>query len=197
MSIGEIGAYFDERAKTWDAMMEPSGAKHIAIAQLAYVRESSRVLDIGCGTGIMVPAYLQMGASRIVGLDLSQNMIDNARKNFADVSTSTLSFLCEDVLMFDESDCFDCVVMYNCYPHLMNKEALVKKVADLLVPGGRFLVAHGMGRTQMNHHHAAVPPSVTSTLESAQQESERWRTAFTVDEIADTPFLYFFGGQKR
>lgn len=197
MSIGEIGTYFDSVADQWDSLGEPAETKQITIACLANVHAGSHVLDIGCGTGIMEPAYLQLGATRIKALDLSQKMIDNARLKFADIPEETLSFACQDALTLSTDERFTSIVMYNCYPHIMDKDALVEKVADLLVPGGRFLVAHGMSREMLAHQHAHVPETVSSTLESAQEESARWSGIFTIDEIADTPFLYFFGGEKR
>lgn len=41
---------------------------------------------------------------------------------------------------------FDRIVIYNAYPHFIEKEKLVKKVEELLNPGGRFVVAHGACR---------------------------------------------------
>lgn len=196
MSIGKIGAYFDERAANWNEQAEPAGPKHLMVAQLAGVHEGSRVLDVGCGTGIMERAYLELGAASIVALDLSEEMLACARASFADVDSERLHFECRDILDFTSDDPFDVVVIYNAYPHILDKEALVKATASLLVPGGRFLVAHGMSRTMLNAHHANVPADVTSDLLPARNAALDWQGAFDIDMMADTPFTYFFGGSK-
>lgn len=197
MSIGKIGVYFDERAANWNEQAEPAGTKHLMIAQLAGVREGSRVLDVGCGTGIMERAYLELGAASIVGLDLSEAMLACARASFSDVPAERLRFECHDILDFTSNEPFDVVVIYNAYPHILDKEALVEATASLLVPGGRFLVAHGMSRETLNAHHANVPADVTSDLLPAREALRIWQDAFAVDMVADTPFTYFFGGSKR
>ena len=197
MSIGKIGVYFDERAANWNEQAEPAGTKHLMIAQLAGVHEGSRVLDVGCGTGIMERAYLELGAASIVGLDLSEAMLACARTSFSDVPAERLRFECHDILDFTSNEPFDVVVIYNAYPHILDKEAFVEATASLLVPGGRFLVAHGMSRETLNAHHANVPADVTSDLLPAQEAALDWQGAFDIDMVADTPFTYFFGGSKR
>lgn len=197
MSIGTIGAYFDERAATWNEQAEPAGPKHLMIAQLAGVREGSRVLDVGCGTGIMERAYLELGAASIVGLDLSEAMLACARDTFANVPDERLRFECRDILDYASDEPFDTVVIYNAYPHILDKDALVEATASLLVSGGRFLVAHGMSRETLNAHHANVPADVTSDLLPEQEAALDWQDAFDIDMMADTPFTYFFGGSKR
>ncbi len=197
MSIGKIGSYFDERAANWVEQAEPAGTKHLMIAQLASVHGESRVLDVGCGAGIMERAYLELGASSVVALDVSSEMIRHARMQFEDVPEDRLRFECQDVIDFEDDEPFDVVVIYNAYPHILDKKALVKAAASLLVPGGRFLVAHGMSRETLNAHHANVPHDVTSDLLPAKDAALDWQDAFDIDMMADTPFTYFFGGSKR
>ena len=197
MSIGKIGSYFDERAASWNEQAEPAGSKHLMVAQLAGVHEGSRVLDVGCGTGIMERAYLELGAASIVALDVSEEMIKYARSRFADVSEDRLRFECRNVLDFEDAEGFDAFVVYNAYPHILDKRALVESAVSLLKPGGRFLVAHGMSRATLNAHHANVPADVTRDLLSAKDAALDWQDAFDIDMMADTPFTYFFGGSKR
>lgn len=197
MSIGKIGAYFDERAANWNEQAEQAGTKHLMIAQLAGVHEGSRVLDVGCGTGIMERAYLELGAASIVALDLSEKMLACARTSFSDVPAERLRFECSDILDFSSDEPFDVVVIYNAYPHILDKAALVRATSSLLVPHGRFLVAHGMSRATLNAHHANVPADVTSDLPPAREAALDWQGAFDIDMVADTCFTYFFGGSKR
>lgn len=197
MSIGIIGDYFDERAAGWDEMAEPAGMKHLMIAQLAGVRAGCRVLDVGCGTGIMEGAYLQLDARSIVAIDVSEKMVELARAHFADAPEERLRFECADVVDYETDEPFDVVVIYNCYPHILDKRGLVEATARLLKPRGRFIVAHGMGRETLNEHHANVPSDVTSDLLSVQESLRDWEARFDVDMIADTPYLYFFGGSMR
>lgn len=196
-SIGAVGEYFDAKADMWNSISEPASAKHLMIAQLAGVHEGVRVLDIGCGTGIMERAYLELGAESIVALDMSAKMIEKARESFSDAPENRLKFECADVLEYSADEPFDCIVIYNAYPHIKDKAALVESVAELLKPNGRFLVAHGMSRAALDAHHSNVPHEVTSDLLPANDAIEPWEKRFKIDEIADTPFVYFFGGSRQ
>ncbi len=54
----------------------------LCIRQLQkYVKASSRVLDIGCGSGILSIAALKLGASSVVGVDIDENCIQSSLEN--------------------------------------------------------------------------------------------------------------------
>ncbi len=42
--------------------------------------DETRILDVGCGTGIMGKLFSNIGCSHIDGIDYSQNMVEEARK---------------------------------------------------------------------------------------------------------------------
>jgi SAM-dependent methyltransferase len=80
---------FDERHVVWDDVY--GGAKHGArmLRQrqsngielvAAYVRPTGRILDVGCGAGHAVVELARRGFEP-VGLDLSESMIERARRN--------------------------------------------------------------------------------------------------------------------
>ncbi|MDO5118212.1 MAG: class I SAM-dependent methyltransferase [Eggerthellaceae bacterium] len=195
--MNEIEAYFDEKAPEWDTHCDCPGIKHMAVAHIAGVTEGARVLDVGCGTGVMEPALCACGAKSIVALDLSEKMIEIASSKYPSMPVTFEQACVIEYATRDGIDPFDVVVIYNAYPHILDKEALVSAVSRLLAPRGRFLVAHGASKEMINAHHADVPENVTSGLKSAEEESAIWRDSFEIDVLVDTPHFYCFGGSKR
>jgi len=195
--MNEIEAYFDEKAPEWDAHCECPGIKHMAVAHIAGVTEGSRVLDVGCGTGVMEPALFACGAKSIVALDLSEKMIEIAASKYPSMPVSFEQACVIEYATRDGIEPFDLVVIYNAYPHILDKQALVTAVYRLLAPHGRFLVAHGASKGTINAHHQAVPESVTTGLNSAEEESALWCDSYDIDVLIDTPYFYCFGGTKR
>ena len=56
----------------------------LCIRQLKkYIKESPKVLDIGCGSGILSIAALKLGASLVNGIDIDENCITSAYENMA------------------------------------------------------------------------------------------------------------------
>ncbi len=193
--MDKVAEYFDACADEWEErFVRPDAAQDIA-ARIAGVKSGMRVADIGCGTGIMTPIYLGLGVAEAVGIDVSPRMIAHAADKFESESCAT--FVCSDAMTFEDQERFDAVVAYNCYPHFLDREALVRNVAALLRPGGRFVVAHSMGRARMNEHHAHVPSSVTSDLQPASIEAAVWEPFFEIDSIVDAPDFYCFAGTVR
>lgn len=175
----KVKDYFNERAQNW--ISDPDGAKAI----LANFNINGEILDIGCGTGVL--ANLLKADS----IDISENMIETAKANFPNTN-----FICEDIYNYYPNKKYDWVIMYNVYPHLHNKEKLVIKVHSLLKPQGKFLVAHGASKEQINNHHEAIAKQVSVPLKSAIEESKIWESKFKITDLRDDN-LYYFSGLAR
>lgn len=193
--VRKIASYFDERADRWDAS-GCSGESRVqdAVLSLAGLEPGDSVLDLGCGTGVMVPRYIAAKIGRIVAVDVSEKMIAQAKAKFA--CEPSVEFRACDALDLPENERFDAIVIYNAYPHFPEKKALVEKVYRLTKPEGRFVVAHGTGRAIINRHHEAVAAGVSSGLNPANEEAAIWRTRFEIESLVDTPGFYAFSGVR-
>ncbi len=109
----------------------------IAVADL---HEGEVVLDLGSGGGIdVLLSARRVGPSgRAYGLDMTDEMLDLARRNAAEAGAGNVEFLkgrIEEIPLPDRS--VD-VVISNCVVNLSpDKAAVVREIARVLVPGGR------------------------------------------------------------
>ena len=94
------------------------------------------VLDVGCGMGKLAAA-IAGDRRRVVGLDLSPAMIARARQACA---STRAQFACGDFSEHDFADArFDCVVTAAALHH-MPSEATIRRMQNLLRPGGRLII---------------------------------------------------------
>lgn len=157
----EVIEFFDRCAPDWDAGMIRSDEIINEILDNAGVRSGSRVLDVACGTGVLVPDYLKRNVAGVTGADISPEMIRIASQNHR---AENVRFVCGDVeeLGFDEP--FDAIVVYNAFPHFPDAERLIARLSELLAPGGTLTVAHGMSRERINMHHSGAARAVSVGL---------------------------------
>lgn len=99
----------------------------------AAVRSGIRVLDVASGPGYVAGAAARRGA-RVVGVDFSPSMIEEARRRYPDVTFSEGD---AEALAFDP-DSFDAVVMNFGVLHLARPDAAIREAGRVTVPGGRF-----------------------------------------------------------
>lgn len=193
--MNDIASYFNQRAESWLQMEDRTKSPvQTAVAIMAGIGAGSCVLDLGCGLGVMMPVYRQLGASRVLGVDISERMVELARERWAD--EPWVEFLAADAAGLDLDERFDAVVIYNAYPHFMNRPGLVCACHRLLADNGRFVVAHGTGKDGINSHHDAVAAGVSLGLASAREESAAWEGPFEIDALVDTPGFYAFAGKR-
>lgn len=97
------------------------------------------VLEVGCGTG-STALLLADGVTRITATDISSNMIDIARDKAKDQQVETVDFV--RATLFDgalEKKSFDSVLAFNFLHLLEDTPAAVRKINEVLKPGGLFI----------------------------------------------------------
>ena len=194
MNKQSVIEFFDRLAAEWDANMIRDDRIIGAILDYAGVQESVSVLDVACGTGVLVPDYLARQASSVTGVDISSAMINIARAKFSD---PRVSFVHGDVEEISFQTAFDCCVVYNAFPHFPDPARLAKTLACHLKNGGRLTIAHGMSREQINKHHSNQASAVSIGLMGEKELSEIMGLYLNVDTILSNHEMYAVSGFKN
>ncbi len=161
MDKKDVIEFFDRHAPDWDAEMIRNDAVISTILDNANVRAGARVLDVACGTGVLVPDYLARGVASVTGIDISPEMIRIAAGKFP---PDKVSFICGDVEEAALDGDYDCIVVYNAFPHFPQPQRLIDRLSGLLAPGGTLTVAHGMSRRAIDGHHSGTASKVSVGL---------------------------------
>jgi ubiquinone/menaquinone biosynthesis C-methylase UbiE len=102
------------------------------------------VLDLGSGGGIdVILSARRVGATgKAYGLDMTDEMLDLARRNAAEASVTNVEFLKGHIEQIPLPDASVDVVISNCVINLStDKPAVIAETARVLRPGGRFAVS--------------------------------------------------------
>ena len=190
----EVIAFFNRLAPGWDAELVRNEEIIKQILDNAEISEGKSVLDVACGTGVLIPDYLKRGVSSVTGIDISPAMAEIARKKFPQ---ENVTILCGDVeeTAFDRQ--FDCVVVYNAFPHFQDGKRLITCLASKLQPGGTLTIAHGMSREKIDAHHHGSAKVVSNGLMPAEELAEIFtRSGLAVTTQISDDRMYQVTGKK-
>lgn len=191
MNKQDVISFFDRMASGWDADMIRHEDVIAKILDLGQVRAGVDVLDVACGTGVLFPDYLARGVASLTGVDISPEMVKIVRSKFPQVPV-----YCADVEEADFGRQFDCIMVYNAFPHFPNPERLIEVLSGLLKPGGTLTVAHGMSREQIDHHHEGSASKVSVGLMHEDDLASIFEKHLTLTaKIADNS-MYAVCGRK-
>jgi demethylmenaquinone methyltransferase/2-methoxy-6-polyprenyl-1,4-benzoquinol methylase len=157
------------------------------------VRPGKRILDVACGTGVLFPDYLARDVANLTAVDISPEMVRIAAGKYDD---PRVQVCCGDVETMDFDEKFDCIVIYNAFPHFPEPARLIETLSRLLNPGGTLTVAHGMSRAAIDRHHEGRASKVSVGLihEDALAAIFRRHLKLTVKISNDR--MYQVTGQK-
>ena len=139
-------ARFDALAETWWDPDGPFWPLHrLNPLRLAYIREHAgtlagkRVLDVGCGGGLLAEALAKEGA-QVEGLDASERAIAVARAH-AERAGLAIHYEVSDPVRFAEEHAgrYDLIVCMEMLEHAPDPEAVIAAIARMLKPGGVFV----------------------------------------------------------
>ncbi|MGL5564008.1 MAG: class I SAM-dependent methyltransferase [Tannerellaceae bacterium] len=189
----DIKDFFDKMAPEWDTICKHDLLRIERILLLSRIDEGAKVLDVACGTGVLTPALLEIGAGEILGVDISEEMIKVAQSKF---DHNAVRFEATDFMDVDEGD-FDVAIVYNAYPHFLDKKSLVAKLYHVLKPGGRFVVAHSDSKEKINGCHHKLDSKISDHLLAVEHEADHFVRSFEIDTMIDAPDLYVLSGTRR
>ena len=161
MEKQDVIKFFDRMAAQWDADMIRSDEIIDRILDNAGVVEDCDVLDVACGTGVLIPDYLARGVRHVTAIDISPEMAKIAAAKFPQ---DNVEILCGDVETAEIHRDFDRIVVYNAFPHFPQPENLIRVLSSMLRSGGTLTVAHGMSREMIDRHHEGSAHSVSVGL---------------------------------
>lgn len=169
MEKEEVIKFFDKCADRWDAEMIRNDAIINTILDNANVTEGKDILDVACGTGVLFPDYMKRNVNSLTGIDISPKMAEIAKNKF---HQSNIRVICGDVESMECDKAFDCIVVYNAFPHFPDPDRLIKKLSEMVKIGGTVTVAHGMSRKALDKHHAGPANKISNRLMSENDLAE-------------------------
>ena len=177
MQKKDIIEFFDMCAPEWDADMIRNDEIINSILDNAKVCEGKDVLDVACGTGVLIPDYLARNVNTVTAIDISPEMVKIAKGKFGQ---GNVQIICGDAETEEFEHKFDCIVVYNAFPHFPEPKNLLKVLASHLKQGGVLTVAHGMSREQINRHHSGKARKVSVDLMSEDALAEIFKSHLEV-----------------
>ena len=137
--------FFENRLDGYDEHMmtniDAAAEFYPFTAQMLPTGEGSRVLDLGCGTGLELEAYyLRCPSAKVTGIDLSQGMLSALSKKFADKEVTLIVGSYFDVPLGENA--FDAAVSVESLHHFtkVEKVSLYTKLHTALKENGYFIL---------------------------------------------------------
>ncbi|QNF29824.1 MULTISPECIES: class I SAM-dependent methyltransferase [Metabacillus] len=116
--------------------LEGAGEWHILKALIPELRNKS-VLDLGCGFGWHCRYAREQHARSVIGIDISEKMLQKAREKTDDPLISYIKMPIEDINFSDSQ--FDVVISSLAFHYIKSFKTISQKVYDCLMPGGSFI----------------------------------------------------------
>jgi len=115
------------------------------LLKLLGLKSTSRLLDLGCGIGLVTEYIQDHSGSNVTGMDFSPIAIEKA-KSRTNKKANKLKFEIGDMNNLQyEADSFDAIISIDTHYFVNNFEKLLDQSLDIIVKGGQFCVFSDQG----------------------------------------------------
>ena len=170
MNPTEVGESYDAIADRWQDPAQPLTGLEQHRRAIRFLQQKRFALDVGCGCNGRLIDLLQEQGFVVEGVDISQQMIDLARKRHP-----TVQFHHADICQWEPPRKYDFITGWDSIWHvpLESQAHVLQKLCDALFPGGIFIFTIGgvdqAGDARDQHmgvpmYHASLGVSKTLAL---------------------------------
>jgi trans-aconitate 2-methyltransferase len=169
-------------AATYDRIASPQARWGSSVVERLPLRGDERVLDAGCGSGRVTQQLLErLPNGRVVALDGSQAMLDEARRRLASYGDRVEYIRADLSAPLPVTPPVDAILSTATFHWVLDHDALFRHLAAVVVPGGRLVAQCGgrgniaaveailddLGESRHAMHYFAGPEETEARLEAA------------------------------
>ena len=142
----EIEKFGALASRWWDPNGPQRPLHELNPVRLAYVQTwqplaGARILDVGCGGGLLSEAMAVQNA-QVTGIDLSEKLIDIAQLHLLETGVKAeYRVIAVEDLALQQAGHFDAITCMEMLEHVPDPHAILQACFDLLKPGGRLLLS--------------------------------------------------------
>ncbi len=193
--------YFDSHAPGWDTLAVPEKQERLRQIFSRFLPSiAAPALDLGCGTGVLIPVLLNLlpAHSKIIELDIAYRMLLQARAK--NKNNGRINHLNGDVHFLPLADsCIRTAICFESLPHFRDLSSALEEMRRVLHPGGNLIILHLMGRERLNEFHDQAGSVICRDyLPSLADLAERLTSlSFELIQAAEKDDLYLAVARKR
>jgi ubiquinone/menaquinone biosynthesis C-methylase UbiE len=156
------------------------------------ITRGDTVLDVGAGTGILIPIIKKYKPGRIHACDLSESMLEQLRENYPYVNT----------IMADVRDLklpkgsIDAAFLNACYPNIVDKAGAFTNISRMMKAKGRIVISHPLGKSFILSLKKSAPFPLDEFPEKPEAGALLKPFGFEIETFIDEPKLYILVATK-
>lgn len=141
VDLAELNKFSDLAHKWWDKTSEFKPLHEINPLRLNYINDAvslkgMRVLDVGCGGGILSESMAEKGA-HVVGIDLGEKALNVAKLHRLESGVEVdYRLIAAEVLAEAEAGTYDVITCLEMLEHVPDPASIISACAQLVKPGG-------------------------------------------------------------
>jgi ubiquinone/menaquinone biosynthesis C-methylase UbiE len=192
--------FFDSLAGTWDMGSIPNDNEIEGFLRKLNITSGDVVLDVGTGTGLLVPYLMKYAPEKVIALDISAKMLQKLADKYQKNYGTKLEILHNDVHCLNYGGgLVDVAICNGVFPHFHDKHKALTELYRVLKPGGRLTIHHFTSKKRINSIHASSVCEVIrgDILEDIQDlVSLVKKLGFIVHETIDSDKEFFLLATK-
>ena len=139
----ELAKFSELALRWWDPDSEFKPLHQINPLRLEWINalsplQGQKVLDVGCGGGILTDSIARKGAAEVLGIDLATKALRVAQLHALEAQTPNIKYqeIAVETLAQLEPESFDTVTCMEMLEHVPDPSSIVRACHDLVKPGG-------------------------------------------------------------